>query len=226
MRHFNGHLHGENQGCKSVKVSEPKHLHGAPLLIGGAVKVSVSVDCESAHPNRESLTAETDVCALDRSAFYKRRTTPKPGLKFVEHRLCTCLPRFCRKHAAAISDLSQILPQTYRRCAEREPSADCMACCARSMSCSRAALHIAPCSLRQGQAARRASRRGRSLPTGDAGNRRKTCPAQNEEFCTTKAKRKQSQPARATLGLGERRDLGFLRATLAPVIQGKSEVLQ
>ena len=88
--------------------------------------------------------------------FYKRRPTPKPGLdfrcnygRFFAQRLCRCLPRFGRKHAAAIADLSQILPQTYRRRAEREPSADCMACCARSMSCSRAALHIARCSLRQ-----------------------------------------------------------------------------
>jgi hypothetical protein len=175
---------------------------------------------------RDRCRDRLDVCALDRSAFYKRRTTPKPGLDLAEHRLCACLPRFCRKHAAAIADLSQMLPQMYRRCAKREPSADCMACCARSMSCSRAALHIAPCSLRQGQAARRASRWGRSLPTGDAGNRRKTCPAQNQEFRATKAKRTKSQPARATLGLGERRDLGFLRATLAPVIEGKSEILR
>ena len=54
--------------------------------------------------------------------FYKRRPTPKPSLdlrcnnrRFFAQRLCRCLPRFGRKHAAAIADLSQILPQTYRR---------------------------------------------------------------------------------------------------------------
>jgi hypothetical protein len=160
--------------------------------------------------------------ALDRSAFYKRRTTPKPGLDLVEHRLCTYLPTFCRKRAAAIADLSQILPQTYRRRAEREPSADCMACCARSMSCSRAALHIAPCSLRQGQAARRASRWGRSLPTGDAGKRRKTCPAQNQEFCATKAKHAKSEIVPAIRASRWLRDSSFSRATLARVIEGET----
>ena len=157
------------------------------------------------------------------------RPTPKPGLEVSAHGLCNLLcrflsrflPKLCGKDAAAVADLYRILPPVYRGCAKREPSFDFMACCARSMSCSRAALHIAPCSPRQRQA-RRASRWGRSLPIGDAGNRRKTCPAQNQEFCATKAKRKKSQPARATLGLGERRDLGFLRATLAPVIQGET----
>ncbi len=165
-------------------------------------------------------------CALDRSAFYKRRTTPKFSLefrcnnrRFFAQRLCRCVPRVGRKHAVAIADLSQILPQTYRRSAEREPSGDCVACC------SRAALHVAPCALRQWQA-RRASRWGRSLPTGDAENRRKTCPAQNQEFCATKAKRGKSQPVRAISGLGGLRVFGFLRASLAPVIQGKLEVLR
>ncbi len=160
--------------------------------------------------------------ALDRSAFYKRRTTPKPGLNLSEHRLCTCLPRFCRKHAAAMADLSQILPQTCRRCAEREPRADCTACCARSMSCSRAALHIAPCSLRQGQAARRASRWGRSLPTGDAGNRRKTCPEQNEEFLAIIAKDEESEIPTAIRASRWLRDSSFSRATLARVIEGET----
>jgi hypothetical protein len=163
------------------------------------------------------------LCALP-SAFYKRRITPKPGLKFMEHRLCTHLPRFCRKHAAAVADLSQMLPPTYRRRAKREPSADCMACCARSMSCSRAALHIAPCSLRQGRAARRASRWGRSLPTVDAGNRRKTCPAQNQEFFATIAKHAKSEIVPAIPPSRWLRDSSFSRATFAPVIHGQTVI--
>lgn len=182
----------------------------------------------SAPAHRDHCRDRLDVCALDRSAFYKRRTTPKLCLdfrcsnrRFFAQRLCRCVQRFCRKHAAAIADLWQILLQTYRRRAEREPSADCMACCARSMPCSRAALHVAPRALRQWQA-RRASRWGRSLPTGDAGNRRKTCPARNQEFCATKAKRGESEMFPAIRAFRWLRDSSFWRATLAPVIQGKT----
>jgi hypothetical protein len=158
------------------------------------------------------------------------RPTPKPGLEVLVHQLCSLLyrflcsflPRFCGKDAAAIADLSQILPLTYRRCAERETSADCMACCARSMSCSRAALHIAPCLLRQGQAARRASLGGISLPTGDAGNRRKPCPVQNQEFCATKAKGEESEISPAIRASRWLRDSSFSRATLARVIEGET----
>ena len=158
--------------------------------------------------------------------FYKRRPTPKPGLDF------------CTRDRAEISDgISNKFPLGFRWRAVgqpmerrwsttvRVPPCHCTARCVPSTYCSRAALHVAPHALRQRQA-RRASRGGRSLPTGDTENRRETCPAQNQEFCATKAKRTKSQPARATLGPGERRDLGFLRATLAPVIQGQLEVLQ
>ena len=206
----------------------------------------------SCHNNRSALLgceASGTGCALDRSAFYKRRTTPKPGLDLSDHRLCsllfrflcTVLPSLCGKDATAVADLSQILPPVYRGWAEREPSADCMVCrwsttvrvwpchctarCVPSTYCSRAALHVAPHALRQGQA-RNTSRWGRSLPKSDAGNHRKTCPAQNQEFCATKAKRGKSQPVLSIPRLGEVRDLGFLRATLAPVIEGRSEILR
>ena len=151
--------------------------------------------------------------------FYKRRPTPKPGLDF------------CTRDRAEISDgISNKFPLGFRWRAVgqpmerrwsttvRVPPCHCTARCVPSTYCSRAALHVAPRALRQRQA-RRASRWGRSLPTGDAGNRRKTCPAQNQEFCATKAKRGKSQPVRATSGLGGLRVFGFLRATLAPVIQ-------
>ena len=213
--------------CATVATVAAFSSHCTDALYGGDRTTSTL-----AHHDR--CRDRFDVCALDRSAFYKRRPTPKPGLDLSDHRLCGLLckfvsrflPKLCGKDASAVADLSQILPQTYRRCAEREPCFDSMACCARSMSCSRAALHIAPCSLRQGQAAHRASRGGRSLPIGDAGNRRKTCPALNQEFRATKAKRGKSQPARATSGLGGLRAFGFLRASLAPVIQGKLEDLR
>ena len=159
--------------------------------------------------------------------FYKRRPTPKPGLDF------------CPRDCAEISDgFSDKFPLGFRwrtaghpmsccwSTTVRVPPCHCTARCVPSTYCSRAAaLHVAPRALRQWQA-RRASRWGRSLPTGETGNRRKTCPAQNQEFCATKAKRTKLQPVRETIGLGECRDLGFLRATLARVIQGKSEVLQ
>jgi hypothetical protein len=158
------------------------------------------------------------------------RPTPKPGLEVSAHGLCSLLcrflsrflPKLCGKDAAAVADLYRILPQTYRRCTERGPSADCMACCERSMSCSRAALHIAPCSLRQGQAARRASRWERSLPTRDVWKRRKTCPAQNQEFCATKAKHAKSEIVPAIRASRWLSDSSFSRATLARVIEGET----
>jgi hypothetical protein len=177
------------------------------------------------------------------------RPTPKPGLEVLAHGLCSLLcrflsrflPKLCGKDAAAVADLYRVLPPVYRGCAKREPSADCMVCrwsttvrvwpchctarCVPSTYCSRATLHVAPRALRLWQA-RNTSRGGRSLPKSDMGNRQKTCPAQNQEFCATKAKRGKSQPVRATSGLGGLRDLGFLRATLAPVIEGKSEILR
>jgi hypothetical protein len=187
-------------------------------------------------------------CAL-LGAFYKRRPTPKPGLDLSDHRLCsllfrflcTVLPSLCRKDATAVADLSQILPPVYRGRSEREPSADCMVCrwsttvrvppchctarCVPSTYCSRAALHVAPHALRQWQA-RRASRWGRFLPKSDTANRQKTCPALNQEFCATKAKRGKSKPVLSTARLSEVRDFDFSRATLAPVIQGKLETLR
>jgi len=163
--------------------------------------------------------------------FYKRRPTPKPGLdlrcnnrRFFAQRLCRCLPRFGRKHAAAIADLSQILPQTYRRRIADVPSVSRAPivwravrgqCPARGL---RSTFHRA---LRQWQA-RRASRWGRSLPTGDAGNCRKTCPAQNQQFCATKAKRGKSEIFPAICALCWLRDSSFSRATLARVIEGET----
>jgi hypothetical protein len=167
--------------------------------------------------------------ALDRSAFYKRRTTPNPGLDLSDHRLCsllfrflcTVLPSLCGKDATAIADLSQVLPPVYRGWTERVPSFDCTACCARSMSCSRAALHIAPCSPRQRQA-RRASRWGESLPTWDVANGPKTCLAQNQKCFANVANRTNFRMLRVQAAIRGFRDPGFSRATLAPVIQGET----
>jgi len=156
--------------------------------------------------------------------FYKRRPTPKPGLDF-------CSPD-CAEISAGISHkfplgfrwraVGQPMERRWSTTV-RVPPCHCTARCVPSTYCSRAALHVAPRALRQRQA-RRVSRWGDSLPTGDRGNHRKTCPAQNEEFFASKAKRRNWLVTRAMFDLDGLRDSGFSRATFAPVIQDNTAI--
>ena len=196
------------------------------LVIGfKAVRASANDRAGAVVAGQWIKEAQDDVALSLRSTgapFYKRRPTPKPGLDFC--------PRDCAETSACISDE---FPQGVRWCAARQPMgcrgsimvrvppSHCTVRCVPSTYCSRAALHVAPHALRLWQA-RRASRWGRSLPTGDAENRRETCPAQNEEFCTTKAKRAKSEILPATHAFRWLRDSSFSRASLAPVIDGET----
>jgi hypothetical protein len=60
------------------------------------------------------------------------------------------------------------------------------------------------------------------LPTGDAENRRKTCPAQNQECFANVANRTNFRMLEVQAAIRGFRDPGFSRATLAPVIQEKA----
>ena len=75
-----------------------------------------------AHRNR--CRDRLDVCALDRSAFYKRRPTPKPGLD-------SC-PRDCAEISAGISDK---FPLGFRWRAVGQPRCVCRRAIVRLAAC-------------------------------------------------------------------------------------------
>jgi len=217
----------ERYECNRMELQRDKRAVGSPSRI-----------CRGAHMKRNpislpavyfapSLAVEWHrhllhwACAL-LGAFYKRRPTSKPGLD------CCALDR-----AEICAGIANKFPLSFRwhtvgqpmehrwSTTVRVPLCHCTARCVPSTSCSRAALHVAPHALRQWQA-RRASRWGRSLPTGDAGKHPKTCPAQNQKVFAIKAKRGKTETFPAIGAFRWLRDSSFSRANLAPVIHEKT----
>lgn len=212
MRHFHGHLHGKNRGCESLSGRDGRDTFTGAYSYMPREGLSLGVGI-SVHPNRESLTGETDGCALDRSAFYKRRPTPKPGLDF------------CPRDSAEISaGISNKFPLGFRWRAVgqpmerrwsttvRVPPCHCTARGVPSTYCSRAALHVAARGLRQWQA-RRASRWGNLLPIGDAGNCRKHVQHKIRNFAQPKLNAK-NHGQRGQLSVSENAGISVSRVLL------------